>query len=241
MIKIRGEAYTAEAFAKKIDISYAAWDATDKDIVALCEKAKRYGFHAAATQPCFIDVLVRECRGTDVLPVSGIDMPSCADSVSALLYMAGEYIDRGAKGFDTPIPMNLIKDHKWGEVEAYLFNLQGICEGKAVTNIIPEVERLTPDELAMCAQLISKAGCDAVKCGTGSTSRGPLPADFKVIRENISGRTGIMATGPGNYWTVDIVLAFFLHGATVLSSGKADLIIDSLAAYEQTYRQLEIV
>ena len=241
MIKIRGEEFTRENFAKKIDISYGVWDATDKDIVTLVGKAKKYGLHGAATDACFIDVLVRECKGTGVLPISGINMPKCTDSVTALLYMAGEYVERGIKGFDTPIPMNLIKGHKWGEIEDYLFKLQAICEGKALTNMIPEVDSISAEELAMCTKLVCKAGCDSVKCSTGSTTRGPLSQDLKIIRENISGKTGIMATGPGNFWTIEIVMAFFLYGATVLSSGKADIILDSLEEYERVHRDMEFV
>ena len=93
----------------------------------------------------------------------------------------------------------------------------------------------------MCVRLISKAGCSAVKFSTGSASRRPLSSDFKIIRENIFGKTSIMATGPGNFWTIEIVSAFLIYGAAVISSSKANKVVDGMDAFEEMYRNLEII
>lgn len=241
MIKINGEPITKESFAKKLDISISTLTATEADVLATCETAIKYGLHGCASEPIFIDLLVEATKGTDVIPISGIAMPRGGDDPKHLLMIAEDYVSRGIKGIDTPLDVCMIKDHKYDRALNYLKELQAICEGRCITNVICEVDLLTPEEIATVAKLMSEAGIDHYKTSTGSSKRGPLPQDLKLIKENLSGKTGIMAASTGSFWTTQICLAFFLYGADVCSTRNAAAVIDGLDDFEAHYRNLEIV
>ncbi len=240
MIKINGEEFSKEKLARKLDISVSTLDATEADVAKACETAIKYNLHACASEPIFIDLLVDMTKGTNVLPVSGIVMPRGGDDPKHILMIAEDYIKRGIKGFDTPIDICMVKNKKWDRILDYLTKLQNICEGVCQTNVVCEVDILTPEEIATVAKLMSEAGIDFYKTSTGSHKRGPLASDFKIIKENLSGKTGIMAASTGSFWTTQICLSFFLYGADVCSSRNAAAILDDWDDLEAHLKQIEI-
>jgi deoxyribose-phosphate aldolase len=241
MFKINGDVFSKETLARKLDISIARLDTTEADVLATCETAIKYNLHGCASEPIFIDLLVEATKGTNVIPISGIAMPRGGDDPKHLLMIAEDYVKRGIKGFDTPLDICMIKDKKWDRALRYLRDLQSICEGACLTNVVCEVDQLTQEEIATAAKIMGEAGVDNYKTSTGSTKRGPLPQDIMTIKANLSGKTGIMAASTGSFWTTQICMAFFVYGATVCSTRNAAAVIDGLDDFEAHYRMLEFV
>ena len=66
-------------FAKTIDHTLLRPDATEQDIVRLCEEAAHYHFAAVCVPPCYVRRAAEELRGVDVKVATVVSFPFGAD------------------------------------------------------------------------------------------------------------------------------------------------------------------
>jgi len=67
---------TRKEVAQKIDLAVLRPDATESDVLKGCEQAKFWGVKSLVVLPCWLELIVRELEGSEVVPSTVIAFPS---------------------------------------------------------------------------------------------------------------------------------------------------------------------
>ncbi|MEW6637465.1 MAG: 2-deoxyribose-5-phosphate aldolase, partial [Actinomycetota bacterium] len=87
-------------FAKTVDHTLLKPDATENDIVRLCEEAARYHFAAVCVPPGYVRRAAKELSGVDVKVATVVSFPFGYDPTPVKLAAVREAITGGAAELD---------------------------------------------------------------------------------------------------------------------------------------------
>ena len=110
-------------FAKTVDHTLLKPDATEEQIVTLCDEAARYHFAAVCIPPCYVPLASRELRGADVKVATVVSFPFGADATAVKIAAVREAITRGASELDVVINVSKFLSGEFGYVADELASL----------------------------------------------------------------------------------------------------------------------
>ena len=215
---------TKEELVKYLDFAYHRPDVTPKDIKELCQKVKKYGFHSAFVNPCYValakDLLADGVVGTVV------SFPLGQDHQDIKTIAAIKAAKEGADELDISINAGLFKA---GKDEQVLEEMETIIE--AVKNIkqsilvkfIIETGLLTDEEIKESAELVFQSGADFVKTNSGWGPRGASLKDVGLIKQAVGDKIKIKVAGGID--TYQEAVDFIKAGADRIGTSKAMEII----------------
>lgn len=203
---------TKEELAKYIDHTLLAPQAGIREIVILCQEAKRYGFASVCVNPVYVSAAANELEGSGVKVCTVVGFPLGATTTADKIFEAKNAISNGADEIDMVINIGAAKDGRFTEVETDILDVVTACKeaGKKLgKNIIVKtiIETCLLDDKAivnacLCAK---KAGADFVKTSTGfANPKGidgmPLPngaseSHVKLMRKTVGDDMGVKASG----------------------------------------------
>jgi len=210
--------------AQYLDLANHHPDTTPQEIKELCQKVKKYGFHAAFVNPCYVS-LARELM-TDGIVGTVIGFPLGQETQNIKILAALEATKRGADELDVCLNIGLFKagkeDQVLAEMEAVITAAKNI-KGNVLIKFIIETSLLTDKEIKKASQLVLKSGADFVKTNSGFGSRGASLKDVEIIRKEVGGKIKIKVAG--GIQTYSQALAFIAKGANRIGTSKAVEII----------------
>jgi deoxyribose-phosphate aldolase len=193
----------AEELAKTIDHTLLRPDASLRDIERLCNDAARYRFAAVCVFPHWVAHCKDVLDGSTVKVASAVAFPYGSDGLRAKIAAVEDVIDRGADEIDIVVnlPAMLSGDYVWvrdelaSVIRAVRVRSVNTGIGHVVVKAIVETCYLTPKLKKLACKIVETAGADFVKTSTGCGPRGATVADVELLRDTLSERVGVKASG----------------------------------------------
>jgi deoxyribose-phosphate aldolase len=208
--------------AQKIDLAVLRPDATESDVLKGCEQAKSWGVKSLVVLPCWLELIVRELEGSEVVPSTVIAFPFGAETTEVKAATAKWAVQIGAGELDMVMAIGQFKsgnhDYVRRDIEAVVEAAKGI-RSDAIVKVIIETGYLTDEEKRLAAQLVEAAGTDFVKTSTGFGPKGATVEDVKLLKQSVSERVKVKAAGGIRTWQQ--AHALLLAGADRLGTSSA--------------------
>lgn len=179
---------------KYVDHTALKSGATSNEIKTLCREAIDYGFKSVCVNPCDVALCSDTLRGTGVSVCTVIGFPLGKNSTEIKVLETKQALVDGATEFDMVINVAKLKEKDYSFVEDEIKRVIGAAGGNVVKVII-ETGLLTDEEIAVATQIVCKSGADFVKTCTGFTGGVATENAVKIMKENLSGKTLIKASG----------------------------------------------
>ena len=169
-------------------------EATRKDIVRLCDEAKKFHFHGVCVNPVYVEEARRQLAGTGCLVVTVVGFPLGANITITKVEETKHVIESGANGVDMVIPIGILKE---GDYRAVWQDIRAVVEtaGSIPVKVIIETGLLEETEKIAACLLAERAGAAFVKTSTGFSARGATVEDVKLMKAVVRDALGIKAAG----------------------------------------------
>ncbi len=183
--------------AGMIDHTLLKPQATEADIVQLCQEAKENGFCSVCVNPAHVNAARKLLTGTTVKVCTVIGFPLGANTPEVKAFEARDAMTKGARELDMVINIGALKH---GDFELVLRDIRGVAaearrEDGIIVKVIIETALLTEAEKVKACELAVEAGADFVKTSTGFSGGGATPEDVRLMRKTVGSGVGVKASG----------------------------------------------
>jgi deoxyribose-phosphate aldolase len=185
---------TKENINRFIDHTNVKPEATEKDIIKLCQEAKEHGFHSVCISPFRTSLAKKELENLKVEIITVVGFPYGFVKTAEKISEAKQAITDGATEIDMVINIGAVKDANWEYVEGEIREIAQSISPIGL-KVIMEIGFLTSEELSLACKVAKKAGAAFVKTSTGFGPRTPTPDDIKIMRDAVGPEMGIKASG----------------------------------------------
>lgn len=182
-------------YTKLIDHTLLSPDTKEKDIINLCEEAKKYGFASVCVNPSRVSLSAKLLHDTDVNVCTVIGFPLGANTPETKAFETINAIENGAVEIDTVINIGALKEKNNALVEEDIRSVVEAARGKALVKVIIEACLLTDEEKVRACEISVKAGADYVKTSTGFAVYGATVEDVSIMRKAVGSSVGVKASG----------------------------------------------
>ena len=180
--------------AKYIDHTLLKPQASQADIIKLCQEARVYNFCSVCVNPYWVSFCKQQLHGSDVKVCTVIGFPLGANTTDTKIFEAKKALQDGADELDMVINLGAVKSGDWDTVFNDIQAVRNAGENFTLKVII-ETSVLTDEEKVKVCQLAEKAGADFVKTSTGFTGGGATVADVTLMRQTVSNHVQVKASG----------------------------------------------
>lgn len=182
-------------FNKYFDHTILKAEATQEDVLKLCEEAKRYDFASVCINPCFVPLAVGALADTDVKVCTVIGFPLGANEPAVKATEAALAVDEGAEEVDMVINIGKAKDGDFDYIREEIAKVKA-ASGDALLKVIIESSCLTDEEIVKCCEASVAAGADFVKTSTGFHKTGGASVHaVSLMRKTVGPNLGVKASG----------------------------------------------
>ena len=180
--------------AHLIDHTNLKPDASESDIIKLCEETIDHGFASACVNPIFVPLAASFLREKKPKVCTVIGFPLGADSAEMKFAQARFLIHQGAEELDMVLNIGALKEGNIDIIQREIGQVVNAADGNCVKVII-ETCLLSTDEKVLACTLAQKSGADFVKTSTGFSSAGAIVEDVEIMRETVGDEMGVKASG----------------------------------------------
>lgn len=217
-----------KTLASLIDFANHHQDATPDDIKKLCQIVKKYGFHSAFVNPCYVS-FTRECLGERGVVGTVIAFPLGQESRDVKVIAAIDAAKQGADELDVGMNAGLFKAGEdkqvLEEMEAVIKSAKAIKKSILVKFII-ETGLLNAEEIKRASELVFQSGADFVKVCSGWGPRGASLKDVELIKQAVGDKIKIKVAGGVD--TYQEAIGFIEAGVDRIGTSHAVEIIKGL-------------
>lgn len=169
-------------------------DATLKEVIRLCDEAKRFQFRGICVNPIFVEEAQQQLTGTNCLVVTVVGFPLGGSLTAIKVEETKQVIRLGANEVDMVIALGALKD---GDYKTVYQDIQAVVEaaGSIPVKVILEAGLLEVNEKIAACLLADRAGAAFVKTSTGFGSKGATIENVRLMRAVVGNRLGIKAAG----------------------------------------------
>ena len=180
--------------AQLIDHTNLKPDASESDIIKLCEDTVDHGFASACVNPIFVPLAASFLREKKPKVCTVIGFPLGADSAEMKFAEARFLIHQGAEELDMVLNIGALKEGNIDIIQREIGQVVNAADGNCVKVII-ETCLLSTDEKVLACTLAQNSGADFVKTSTGFSSAGAIIEDVELMRETVGDGMGVKASG----------------------------------------------
>ena len=209
---------TRTELAALIDHSALRPDVTDRDILTLCEEARRYGFYSVCINGRFVPLAAAAVRDSAVRVCAVVGFPLGAATTRSKCQETAEAVAAGAREIDMVLAVGALKSGQTEVVRDEIAAVKAACNG-ALLKVIIEACLLTEPEKVMACELSRDAGADFVKTSTGFSKSGATAADVALMRRTVGTAMGVKAAG--GISTFEAALAMVAAGASRIGASAS--------------------
>lgn len=168
--------------------------ATEREIIDLCNEAKKYDFHAVCVNSCYVPLAKQLLSKTVVKIVSVIGFPLGATSTETKIFEAKNAINNGADEIDMVINMGFLRSKNFHAVFKDISDVKTAI-GKIPLKVILEISELSKNEIVKVCEICIDANVDFIKTSTGFSKSGATLTAVKIIKKTIKDHAKIKASG----------------------------------------------
>jgi deoxyribose-phosphate aldolase len=199
--------------------------ATEEEVRAACQAAKRYRFRAVVAFPQYLGILVDELKGSGVRAQIPVGFPCGGVTTRIKCLEAEEGLKRGASDLDMVMNLSAFKAGDYGRVSQDIAQVLAVAKPFDIPfKVIIEIGVLTEAEKITAAKLVADSGADFVKTCTGFGPGRSTVHDIALIKETVGDRLGIKASG--GIASIEDGVTLMRAGATVVALRR--ILIDQL-------------
>lgn len=180
--------------AEKIDHTILRPDATEAEVLRLCEEAVHYGFTCVFVPPCYARQAVAALAGRPVHVGIPVGFPHGMQTTEAKVAEAVEAVGLGVTVLDMVMNVSRLKS---GRLDAVRDDIAAVVRATpgAEHKVILETGYLTQEEKLQACRLAVEAGADYVKTSTGFGPGGATVEDVHLMVRAVAGRAKVKASG----------------------------------------------
>lgn len=210
---------------KYIDHTVLKAEATEKEILELCEEAREYQFYSVCINSGYVKLAKKNLAGSNVKVCTVVGFPLGAMSTEAKIFEAQKAVEDGAEEVDMVINIGELKSKNYSKVEEEISGVKGVL-GDLVLKVILETCYLTREEITLGSELAVKGGADFVKTSTGFGIGGATIENIELIKQAIDGKARIKASG--GIRNLDLALSFIELGVERIGTSSGVSIVKEL-------------
>ncbi len=213
--------------ASYIDHTILKPDATEGELIKLCEEAKEHQFFSVCINPCYIEKAKELLKGSETKICTVVGFPLGQMTTESKSYETKEAVFLGAEEVDMVINIGKLKDKDYDYV---LEDIRAVvlAAGGVLTKVIIETCLLTDEEKVKACELAKAAGADFVKTSTGFAKAGATKEDIKLMRDTVGPDMGVKASG--GIRSLSDAMTMIENGATRLGLSASVAIVNELDA-----------
>ncbi|MEO8139435.1 MAG: deoxyribose-phosphate aldolase [Gemmatimonadota bacterium] len=194
-------------------------EATEAEIVRLCEEAMRFGFGTVCVNGQWVGTAATRLMGKGVGVVAVVGFPLGASGLAAKVAETGIAVAAGANEIDMVLSLGRARAGQWDLVRYEIAAVVEAASGRAV-KVILETAALTPGEAELASAASLEGGAAFVKTSTGFHSAGGASVEMvQLLRRAVGDRAGVKASG--GIRTADDARRMLLAGADRIGSSAA--------------------
>ncbi len=213
-------------YAQYIDHTLLKMDATESDIIKICDEAKEHHFFSVCVNSCYVPLVADQLKNSNVKVCSVIGFPLGAMLSSAKAFEAEKAIEAGADEIDMVINVGFLKSKKLDLVKSDIQAVHDVTKAhNKLLKVIFETCLLTPEEIEQVALICKALNVEFVKTSTGFSTGGATEADVKLMRQTVGDIIGVKASG--GVRTVETAEQMIKAGATRLGSSSGVQIVSN--------------
>ncbi|HAS55664.1 MAG TPA: deoxyribose-phosphate aldolase [Firmicutes bacterium] len=200
-----------EKFNKLFDHTLLKPNATSKQIIKLCEEAKKYDFASVCVNPDFVSLAAKQLEDSDVKVCTVIGFPLGANLAEIKWMEATLALSQGADEIDMVINVSDAKEHNFAKIEEEISQIRKATKNH-ILKVIFETCLLDDNEIIEICKICAKEKVDFVKTSTGFSTGGATIEAVSLMKKTLNGACQIKASG--GIHTKEEVLSFVKAGAT---------------------------
>ena len=219
--------------SRYIDHTLLKADATENEVIKLCNEAKEYDFFSVCINPGFVELAAKELRESNVAVCTVIGFPLGASTPETKAFETRDAIQKGAAEVDMVINISKLKYKKDEEVLKDIKAVVDAADKKALVKVIIETCLLTDEEKERACKLAKDAGADFVKTSTGFSTGGATKEDIALMRKTVGTEMGVKASG--GVRTYEDAVTMIESGATRIGASASIAIVTASKAQSSGY------
>lgn len=219
--------------SRYIDHTLLKADATENEVIKICNEAKEYDFFSVCINPGFVELAAKELRESNVAVCTVIGFPLGASTPETKAFETRDAIQKGAAEVDMVINISKLKDKKDEEVLKDIKAVVDAADKKALVKVIIETCLLTDEEKERACKLAKDAGADFVKTSTGFSTGGATKEDIALMRKTVGTEMGVKASG--GVRTYEDAVTMIESGATRIGASASIAIVTASKAQSSGY------
>lgn len=205
------------------DHTLLSQDATETEILSLCDDAIKYKTASVCIPPCYVKT-ARDYVSGKIKICTVIGFPLGYQKSKVKVLEAEEAVRDGADEIDMVINVGLLKAKRYDEVLSEIKAVRDVCEGK-ILKVIIEACLLSDEEKKLMCKVVGEAGADYIKTSTGFSHGGATYEDIRLFSENVP--SGLKIKAAGGIKTLEDAELFLGLGAERLGTSRIVKIVKS--------------
>jgi deoxyribose-phosphate aldolase len=198
--------------------------ATEREILTLCNEAKKNRFKAVCVNSCYVPLAKQSLVKSDVKVCTVVGFPLGAMSTEAKVFEAKNAIEQGADEIDMVINIGLLKSKNYVAVLKDISDVKTAI-GNKVLKVILEISELSKNEIIKACEIAMDANADFVKTSTGFSKSGATLTAVKIMRKTVKDHLKIKASGGVN--TYEKAIKYIQAGADRIGTSSGVAIINN--------------
>lgn len=181
-------------YAAYIDHTLLAMDATETEIIQLCQQAQKHHFYAVCVNSGYVPLAKQQLAHSDVKICSVIGFPLGACLSEVKCFEATAAIAQGAQEIDMVINVGWLKSGKIDAVKADIAAVREACHDTPL-KVILETCLLTNEQIEQVCELCVALDVAFVKTSTGFSTHGATVEAVRLMRRSVGPIMGVKASG----------------------------------------------
>lgn len=167
---------------------------TERQIIDLCNEAKKFKFYAVCVNSCYVPLAKQLLAKSPVKIATVVGFPLGAMSTEAKVFEATKAVKDGAEEIDMVINVGALKSKNYMAVFKDVADVKNAI-GKIPLKVILEISELSKNEIVKACEICLDANVDFIKTSTGFSRSGATLTAVKIIKKTIKDAAKIKASG----------------------------------------------
>lgn len=192
---------TKKKLAKYFDHTLLKAYATDEDLIALCDDAKKIGCAMVAINSYPVKLCKGQLKDTDIHVGAAIGFPLGQTTIETKVFEVKQSIIDGADEIDYVLNIGKVKAHRYDYIKDEMKAIVDVCkEAGILSKVIFENCYLSKDEIKQCALIAKEIKPDFIKTSTGFGEGGATLEDVKLMIDTVGNEVKVKAAGGIRDW-----------------------------------------
>lgn len=180
--------------SKQIDYTLLEPNATQLDIMALCEQAMENNYHSVCINSCYIPLAKQMLSKSNIKISTIVGFPLGASTTQTKVFEAKQAIKDGAEEIGMVFNLGYLKSKNYVSVLKDIIDVK-LAVGNIPLKVIIEISELNKNEIIKASEICLDGKADFIETSTGFSKGGATLTAVKIIRKTIKNRAKIKATG----------------------------------------------